>query len=255
MAEPAFKSVLCGIDGSSFSVEAARQAVILASPGGKVELVRVCEDETPLEHTFLEEAFREARDLDVSAKRRLITASDAANVLLEECAHHDLAAVGSKGTSPSGSLFGATVSALVHRAHVPVLVARRPPTGISFPGSILLASDGSTSSERAATVARRIGSAHQADITVARVDCVTPQPGRGRLHQAVGMIEPTDGGTALIEASGDPDEEIAELAGRLGASLVVIGSRGLEGVDAIRSVSERVVREALCSVLVVRPPA
>ena len=46
---------------------------------------------------------------------------------------------------------------------------------------------------------------------------------------------------------------IVETAAREDASLVVIGSRRVGGVRALGSVSERVVHEAPCSVLVVRP--
>jgi nucleotide-binding universal stress UspA family protein len=46
---------------------------------------------------------------------------------------------------------------------------------------------------------------------------------------------------------------IVETAAREDASLVVIGSRRLEGVRALGSVSERVVHDAPCSVLVMRP--
>ncbi|MGH3044966.1 MAG: universal stress protein [Gaiellaceae bacterium] len=38
------------------------------------------------------------------------------------------------------------------------------------------------------------------------------------------------------------------------ADLLVVGSRGLHGVRALGSVSERVAHKAPCSVLVVRPP-
>lgn len=54
--------------------------------------------------------------------------------------------------------------------------------------------------------------------------------------------------------TGDPAEEIVRLANIHLADLIVIGSRGLTGVDRIlkRSVSSEVVEEAPCSVLVVK---
>jgi nucleotide-binding universal stress UspA family protein len=39
------------------------------------------------------------------------------------------------------------------------------------------------------------------------------------------------------------------------SDLLVVGSRGLHGIRALGSVSERVAHKAPCSVLVVRPPA
>ncbi|HEY9847806.1 MAG TPA: universal stress protein [Candidatus Caenarcaniphilales bacterium] len=55
--------------------------------------------------------------------------------------------------------------------------------------------------------------------------------------------------------AGDPAEEIIRLANIHQATLIVIGSRGLTGLDRILqgSVSSQVVMDAPCSVLVVKP--
>ena len=55
--------------------------------------------------------------------------------------------------------------------------------------------------------------------------------------------------------NGDPAEEIIRLANIHSAQLIVLGSRGLTGVNRIlkSSVSSQVVSEAHCSVMVVRP--
>jgi nucleotide-binding universal stress UspA family protein len=58
---------------------------------------------------------------------------------------------------------------------------------------------------------------------------------------------------AVVEPGGKPAERIAEAARDDRAGLVVIGSRGLGGLKALGSVSERVVHAAPCSVLVARP--
>ena len=54
---------------------------------------------------------------------------------------------------------------------------------------------------------------------------------------------------------GKPAEEILELAHEVGADLIIVGSKGLTGVERLMlgSVSERVVREAHCTVEVARP--
>ena len=67
------------------------------------------------------------------------------------------------------------------------------------------------------------------------------------------LLEATGREPAVSEVSGEPHEEIARLAGELEAGLVVVGSRGLGGVKALGSVSERVAHLAPCSVLVARP--
>ena len=53
---------------------------------------------------------------------------------------------------------------------------------------------------------------------------------------------------------GHPAEEILELARQVGADLLFIGSHGITGLERLMlgSVSERVVREAKCPVMVVR---
>jgi nucleotide-binding universal stress UspA family protein len=61
--------------------------------------------------------------------------------------------------------------------------------------------------------------------------------------------------TELELVSGDPAEEIIRLANIYKAELIIIGSRGLIGMKRIvlGSVSNQVVEEANCSVLVVKP--
>jgi nucleotide-binding universal stress UspA family protein len=65
---------------------------------------------------------------------------------------------------------------------------------------------------------------------------------RAALHTAAGREVP------LRE---DLDAPIEALT-RLETDLLVIGSRGLQGIKSLGSVSERVAHEARCSVLVVR---
>lgn len=61
--------------------------------------------------------------------------------------------------------------------------------------------------------------------------------------------------SVLEIVQGDPADEIIRLANIYEAELVVIGTRGLKGVERIisDSVSSQVVLDAPCSVLVVKP--
>jgi len=59
----------------------------------------------------------------------------------------------------------------------------------------------------------------------------------------------------VIVRTGSPAEEIVDAAKHVGADLIVLGSRGLNGVRSVLlgSVSDRVLHLAHCPVLVVRP--
>ncbi|MEA5510364.1 universal stress protein [Crocosphaera sp. UHCC 0190] len=61
-------------------------------------------------------------------------------------------------------------------------------------------------------------------------------------------------GSQMEIVNGDPAEEIIRLANIYNADLIVIGTRGLQGVTRVieRSVSDQVVAEATCSVFVVK---
>lgn len=61
--------------------------------------------------------------------------------------------------------------------------------------------------------------------------------------------------SAVEIVQGEADTEIIRLANIHGADLIVLGSRGLTGVNRILagSVSSRVVEEAPCTVMVVKP--
>jgi nucleotide-binding universal stress UspA family protein len=56
----------------------------------------------------------------------------------------------------------------------------------------------------------------------------------------------------VLDEHASAHKAITAAAASIGASLLVIGSRGLHGVHALTSVSERVAHEAPCSVLVLR---
>ena len=59
---------------------------------------------------------------------------------------------------------------------------------------------------------------------------------------------------AEIERERDDRPSVAALlAASAGADLLIVGRRGLRGLSAISSVSERIGHQASCSVLVVRP--
>ena len=78
-------------------------------------------------------------------------------------------------------------------------------------------------------------------------------PFRRGLAEHAAQIRATTGTEPVtLEAPGPPHRAVARAAREFEAALVVTGSRGLTGVSAVRSVSERIAYAAPCSVLVVR---
>jgi nucleotide-binding universal stress UspA family protein len=260
-----FESILCGVDGGRGAAEAARQAAILAAAGARLTLLGVGWDTgqglaaraaiapTRLAHA-LEKARREARERGVAATVETLEDPDATATLLAEAAHHDLLAVGASASSRAGGMLaGSTDSAAVHSAPVPVLLARRPPAGVEFPASILAAIDGTPASAGVAATAAALARAHGAHVSVVAPPGLDARE-HERLVDAIATIADATGShPVVLDEHASAHKAITAAAASVGAALVVIGSRGLHGVHALSSVSERVAHEAPCSVIVLRP--
>lgn len=147
---------------------------------------------------------------------------------------------------------------------------------------ILLATDGSEDASAAARASIDLSNRSGSDLHVVHVfEFIPPREyislalrvrspfasereGRETLEEQVSLIEGRGGRVREAHLRmGSPVEEILDTSQEIGASLIVLGSRGLGGVKRLLmgSVSERVVHYATCPVLVLRtgeaswPPA
>jgi nucleotide-binding universal stress UspA family protein len=256
-AAAVFGTVLVGIDGSVESLEAAWQAAVLAQPGAPLTLVAAWNPAPPVvatmpaqptfaadEHALEQaaaEAVRAAKSQFPSAVTRVLRGFPA-HVLLDEARAIDatLVAVGTHGRGRAeGIVIGSTATELVHTAPCSVLVARAH--GTRYPRRVAVGVDGSPASARAFAAARHVAERFGAELAVVVAEgddlldlgAVTAIAGEG-FH--VISEEPVP---VLKAAAADSD-------------LLVVGSRGLRGVRALGSVSERVAHGASCSTLVVR---
>jgi nucleotide-binding universal stress UspA family protein len=261
---PSFASIVCGVDGSRPGFEAARQAAILTDEAAALTYVAVSWEQgtggsavATLTHdharTCLRHVRDQARDLGVEPALLDEHADDPARRLMELAADQDLLVVGTIGHSrPGGIVVGSAATAAVHRSPVPVLVARRPPEGVEFPKRILVASDGTPTSDAAVNLAGRLAARHGASVAiVAARDGEVPFR-RGIAEHAARIQEVTGVEPVVLAESGPPHRGVAAAARDFNASLIVTGSRSLSGASALRSVSERIVHAAPCSVLVLR---
>lgn len=261
-----FEHIVCGIDGSYSAHEAARQAAALIGPSGLLELIAVAGEwgtglnaasvlSRPHARRALDDVQHELRRAGVHVQARVVTGRPPHEVLLREADGCDLLVVARHAHSRVGGIaMGSTASNLAHRAHVPLLLAVAPPTGVRFPERILVAADGPGHPERAVRMAGQIASATDAQITLLRLDW-SRRAKRPELAAAVAELNGVGAEPVEILMGGLPRRKIPELATQERTSLIVLGSRGLNGARAFGSVSERVAHEAPCSVLIVRPPA
>ncbi|HEU0336655.1 MAG TPA: universal stress protein [Gaiellaceae bacterium] len=251
-----FDRVLCAVDGSPGALVAVRQARQLTSPLGRAELVTVVEVPMTVVAPYsaqliVHEARRRASAALAAARAAwpevpgevLEGPPKAGRVLAElERRHATLAAVGAGSHDrAAGAVLGSVPTTLLHRSACSVLVAR---AGLGatdgFPQAVVVGVDGSRASLAALTAARDLGRRLDATVRV--------------LAAGSGVDEEALAGEPDVErVSPQPLEALLRAA--RDADLVVVGSRGLRGLRALGSVSERLGHRAPCSVLVVKPPA
>ena len=192
-------------------------------------------------------ALHRAKELAGSDATSRLVNGPAVRSLLEEVEREraTLLCVGSHGNRRvPGILFDYVGTTMLHEAPSAVLIARQPGEPESFPRSIVVGVDGSSSAAAAhaaaATVAQRFDAALTSLTATDAADVdVDVDAARGEVPDLLVVNEkPVD---ALLAAASSAD-------------LLVVGSRGLHGIRALGSVSERVAHRAGCSVLVVRTP-
>jgi nucleotide-binding universal stress UspA family protein len=152
-----------------------------------------------------------------------------------------LAVVGTRGQSrAAGIALGSVTTHLLHEAPCSVLVAREPRDLLEWPRRILVGVDGSPGSAAALAAAETLAARHDA---VLRPLVATREP-----------FVDLERARAVAPGVEEHDETVLHTLHVLSedADLLVVGSRGLRGIRALGSVSERIAHEARCSVLVVR---
>lgn len=257
-----FTRLVVGIDGSQQSLEAARQAALLEDIDGQLTLFSVWDTaptiiggtgtEIPyyfdeeLQQATAEKALLAAHDYIASytaATGKLVRGTPVAELLEEIDRDEDtLIAIGSSGTGRLlGVIEGAVATAIVHRAPCSVLVAR--PVDNGFPRHVVVGVDGSIESAAAYAAARYIAARFDTQL-----HAVVAWGGKGVNARLVARITEGD----HHDRREGPAEALVAAAAN--ADLVIVGSRGLHGLRALGSVSERVAHGAPCSTLVVREP-
>ena len=251
---PIFRRILCGVDGTPASLVAVRQAARLQDEGGALQLITVANlaeavhagmaapHAAELMQGEAETALAEAKEIAPAATGKLVNGEPVAVLLREaEAQQATLVAVGSHGRGrAAGMLLGTVAARMLRDAPCSVLIAREAREAGTWPQAVIVGVDGSAESAAAFAAARsiaeRFGASHRA--VASTKDHVDREAARA---VAPDLEEHPGRAVELLVAASDS------------ADLILVGSRGLHGLKALGSVSERVAHQARSSVLVVRP--
>ncbi len=255
-SESVFHRVVVGVDGTESGLEACRQAARLADPATLIEAIAV---------VHLTEAFRAGpgapriadqlqrdaesalddavRILGERARRQFVNGLVTESLLRElERVDATVIAIGSHGHHRATEIMiGGVAGEVLHQAPCSVLLARPASNPECFPDVIVVGMDGSQAADTAFAAARQLAARFDRPLRV-----VTALRGKSVDLARVQL--------RLASAEAVDEHPVPALVGASqAADLVVVGSRGLHGLRALGSVSERVAHQARCSVLVVRP--
>lgn len=252
-----FERFLCGIDASGAGLDAVRQTLALSRPDGELVLVGVSASHQASHAGMLAShavetmeaeiraALDDAREMARRGETRFVRGRPE-EALLQIAAEFGatLVAVGShERRRASGVLLGGVATRMLHDAPCSVLVARSRGEVEEFPSSIAAGVDGSAASLAAAVVAQELGKR-----VGARVEVVAAKGGGSAEDCDLQAIEGS--GVAVTFSEAKPLDALLEAAQDV--DLLLVGSRGLRGLRALGSVSERIAHQAPCSVLVLR---
>lgn len=262
-----FTNILCAVDGNEGGFVAVEQAAALAGPGGQMTLLAVTsfrsggESRSPAigptqaQH-IMDRATEIAEGAGVQARVEVDPATPPAQVILDWSARHDLLAIGAPKTSWLGGMFIAGVAdTALGSFTIPLLAARPGAAARPFADRIIVASDGREDSDQLLELGLQMARERGAQMTLLHASGHEAQARRDRVEEQGRRLEQTAGGSSheVLVEHGHAHNVILAAAESKSASLVLMGSRRLDGLRAIGSVSRRVVHEAPCSVLLVPP--
>jgi len=262
-----FADILCTVDGKQGGFAAVEQAATLAGPEGHLTLLLVTSNKSELTSPeigparakrILDRATQIAHEAGVPSTVEVDPASPPSQVILNWGATRDLLSMGAPATGRLAGLAGVFLAGVADTAlgsfTTPLLAARSTPGEHQFGHRILVASDGREGSDQLVELGQRLARARGADMMLLHASGHESHARRHRVEEQGRRLELATGGANEVRVEhGSAHDVIMATAESMGASLVLMGSRRLDGLRAIGSVSRRVVHEAPCSVLLVPP--
>lgn len=250
-----YRTIAVGTDGSPTARIAEGVAIDLARTSGAAVLIVSAHggDPAPAEEAVREAASR-AGAAEVKAETELIEAEPSAGIVeIADRRDAELIVVGDVGMGERKVRMGGVPDRISHGMPCDLLIVRTSKAdGAKPPGqysSVLIATDGSPTADRAARVGAEFAQRMGAGIMLVHVG-----------EEPLGSIVLRDTAERLGDrdlparvVSGDPGEQIAALAGSEGHDLVVVGNKGMSGRlrFLMGAVPDKVSHTAPCDVLIV----
>ena len=253
-----YATIAVGTDGSETASIAERVALELArTSAGRVLFLSVYEDEPGMERSagIVKAARARAEAAGVAVDSKTMRAEPAEGIVeLADRGDAGLLVVGDVGMGDRRTLRpGGVPDRVSHSMPCDLLIVRTSKPERAKPageyGSVLIATDGSPTADRAARVGAEFAGALGAGITLVHVG-----------DEAVGEIVLRDTAERLGDRDlptkamkGDPGDAIAKLADAEGHDLVVVGNKGMSGGLRFLAgvVPDKVSHQATCDVLIV----
>lgn len=278
MTDNNIKQILLATDGSEYSAGAQKVAIELAKRcHGDLHIMSIMLTTQDLEgvgtkhmreerekevQARLDRAAQAALDQGVASTTHLVFGEHPQNEIVTTAAelNADLVVMGRRGTRGLARSMVGHATAYV-AGHAPCNVLVVPRTAEVWSKRILFATDGSVHSAAAGDAA--ISVAKQCGLPVTVVSATTSSHSEERRAEAQASIDrklARMGEAGLqcngIVAEGRPDEVVIETAAKEGADLIVVGSHGRTGLMrlVLGSISERIMDQAQCPVMVAKHP-
>jgi nucleotide-binding universal stress UspA family protein len=256
----AFARIVVGVDGTEWGFEALRQALLLAPAESSTVRAITAVDTAIAVHAGVQAAhFAELIEQEGAAARtaaeeiidgrsgaeaRVIRGKPVAVLRRErDELKATLVALGGRRSSRFlGIMLGDTGTELLHDAACSVLLACPAREGTWEPRRIVVGVDSSSYALAALRTADELAERFSGTVEVVSATGGKPIEREGAWADRVQSWDEAHPVSVLVERSREAD-------------LVVVGSRGLHGVRAIGSVSERVAHQAHCTALVIHEPS
>jgi len=271
---PIFADLLCAIRGKEGGYAAVEQAAALAGAEGRLTLLAVTSYRSGGSHRgpaigparaaeILGRAEGIAREVGVPFTSEVDPGSPPSRVILDWSARYDLLALGAPASSWPGTWLSVGVgNKAIEGFTTPLLVARPLAAERRFTDRMVVASDGLEASQAVVDLAARLAHANGSNVTLVHALGRETPLKRGHSRAQEGALEEqgetlkrtlASGTSEVLVEPGRAADVIKSAAAAADASLVVMGSRRLDGLRAMGSVSRRVVHQARCSVLLFPP--